>query len=437
MSPFLLFWSKFDWRRAADAPIRTAWLEERFRTWLAYTLPSVLAQSCEDFAYWLICDPANRALTQSLRACLRDERVRIVYLDECAAQLRALPARDRYMVIRIDSDDLYAPDVASLVLRRTERVEFLQFNRGYACDLRTGVTRDWVSRSSPFAVHIYGRELRDRGRWSEPNHTTIRGRSVAELDPGQFLVTLHGLNSSSSISASKRNGTLGSARAREVLRSFGLGSDRRLDALETCARGTRGWQQRAEALHRSLRPLHARYVREVSSEVMASSLETAALLQYLCELLGARRILDLGSGFSSFATRAYAAAHPGVVCHSVDTSPVWLTKTRAWLDATGVPDEGLFTWDEYRERREAGYDLVLHDLGTMPVRLETLPRALGAVLPTGLLVLDDLHKAGFASHVGRHLGRFAADRYPEATVLTRDRLGRYAGLFGRVIGPLS
>jgi hypothetical protein len=53
----------------------------------------------------------------------------------------------------------------------------------------------------------------------------------------------------------------------------------------------------------------------------------------------AKRLLDLGSGFSSYVLRAYAAGVPGAVGWSVDDDPAWLEKTRAFLVSEGLSTE--------------------------------------------------------------------------------------------------
>jgi predicted O-methyltransferase YrrM len=433
-SSLVLFWSKFDLCGSGSARPSREWIEYRFRHWLAFTLASVLEQDHGEFLYWLLCDPARRDATEPLRRCIRDDRVHLVYTDECPRLFRQLPNRDRYLVTRIDSDDLYHPAVASTLVRRTAASEFLQFNRGYACDVDSGQVRRWRSPSSPFYSHMYGPELRSRRSWREPNHTTLRGRATV-LEPGRFLVALHQRNTSSSIDLGKDR--LSGRSAREALGLFGLGQRRTLGSLLTRARGPAAWSGRRNQIRERLRPRYRRFVREASSEVMSISLETATLLGFLCEAVGARRILDLGAGFGSVVTRSYARTHPSVTCHAVTDDPRSLDRTRRFLLASGLPHDSMFLWKEFKHRSEPSYDLVLHDIGGMVLRAELLAETLDAVLPSGLVLLDDHHKPGYATQVSRCLERYCADIYPEVEELTRDRFGRCALLLGRVIGPLD
>lgn len=220
MPSLLLFWSPFDsmpWGSERHTP---EWIEHRFAHWQAYTLGSILRQTEPDFRYWLVMNPANRALTEALRTRVGDERVELVYADEWPARLRGLPPCDRYLLARLDSDDLYHPRAAARLLRGPFDRDFLQFDRGWAWDVDTGEMRDWSSASSPFYCRVHGEEVRAIGEWSIVNHSTVRPRARV-LGPGHFLVTFHGRNTSSTIA---RGGgrPLPAERAAGVLEAFGV-----------------------------------------------------------------------------------------------------------------------------------------------------------------------------------------------------------------------
>ena len=94
----------------------------------------------------------------------------------------------------------------------------------------------------------------------------------------------------------------------------------------------------AEATER-LRPVFDEYVTSVSVPMAALSLETSALATVLCEITRPHRILDLGSGFSSYVFRRYAAtASPQAEVWSIDDSPHWLEKTRGFLASKGFSE---------------------------------------------------------------------------------------------------
>lgn len=186
-----------------------------------------------------------------------------------------------------------------------------------------------------------------------------------------------------------------------------------------------------EAIARSWGPLAApyqEYVESVSGPVWAVSPQTAALLHALCTLLMPKRVLDLGSGFSSFVLRRHARDIAGsCTVHSVDDDAQWLDQTRAFLSAHELPAGDIFLWTEFQKQAAARYDLVLHDMGRMNTRLETLPRVLALVATEGLVVLDDMHKPEYGPDATQRC-RDAGFEVCNLRAATLDSFGRYAGL---------
>jgi predicted O-methyltransferase YrrM len=175
---------------------------------------------------------------------------------------------------------------------------------------------------------------------------------------------------------------------------------------------------------------YRRYVTTVSSPAYAISLPLASFLMRLADERRPGRLLDLGSGFSSYVFRRYAAAAgPGVEVYSVDDDASWLAKTRAYLTREGVATENLIEWERLADRG-TGFDLVLHDLGTVASRFETVPRALELVTPGGLLVLDDLDVTPYRHRIAK-LVEDEAVRAEDVTPETLDERGRYSWVLHR------
>lgn len=146
-----------------------------------------------------------------------------------------------------------------------------------------------------------------------------------------------------------------------------------------------------------LRPAYDLYIQSVSTAEMAVSWESACFLYAVAALRQPQRLLDLGSGFSSYVLRAYAAQaqHPAEVT-SVDDNRHWLTQTAQFLTSQGLPADRLWAWDEFRQQpTRPGFDLVFHDLGTMSTRAAALPHVLQCVSAAGALILDDMHKVEY------------------------------------------
>lgn len=174
-----------------------------------------------------------------------------------------------------------------------------------------------------------------------------------------------------------------------------------------------------------LRPAYDDYVRNVSNVEWVVSLQTATYLYHLCRATRPARLLDTGSGFSSFVFRLYAAKAEAVTVVSTDDGEEWLDRTRAFLRQRGLTTDGLVAWPP--EDLAAGrFDLVFHDLAHGAVRVGTMPLVLRSVRRGGgVVVLDDAH------HYGERIfadGRAAGLDLYSLRAHTVDALGRYAVL---------
>ncbi len=187
--------------------------------------------------------------------------------------------------------------------------------------------------------------------------------------------------------------------------------------------------RRQRSARAELAPVYECYVSQVSSPEMAVSLETACLLAVLCEALEPARVLDLGSGFSSYVLRRAAQRHAGRVV-SVDDDARWLRRSGDFLREQGLAATGLFEWERFRASTER-FELVFHDLGSMERRREVLPEVLERVAEGGVLVLDDVHKAEYAEAV-RALLAGRPHRCLDLRALVQDRFGRHAWLLSEL-----
>jgi len=190
----------------------------------------------------------------------------------------------------------------------------------------------------------------------------------------------------------------------------------------------REYEEVANPIRKEVWPYYREYVSSVSPDWMAVSLELAVFLTALCRLLKPRRLVDLGTGFSSFLFRRYQQeANPSPEVWSVDDSPAWLGMTRQFLDRQHLPTDNLTMWEEFTRQNPGGFDLVLHDLGSLRVRTETLHQALGLAAPGGVVVLDDVHFGRYLRPALRLLQERKMD-YHLLGAPTRDRYGRYSML---------
>jgi predicted O-methyltransferase YrrM len=185
---------------------------------------------------------------------------------------------------------------------------------------------------------------------------------------------------------------------------------------------------RLPQIRKDLQPVYANYLRTTSSAGMPVSLELAALLWLMVETLRPKRVLDLGSGFSSYVLRmAVASVGNSALVISVDDAENWLDKTREFLRSHGLPDAGVISWNTFAERKHEEFDLILDDLGRTPFRIYTLDTALKYLAPGGVFLLDDFHKVVlrvFAQHTVGATGH----RCISLRRFTLDGFGRYAAL---------
>ena len=188
----------------------------------------------------------------------------------------------------------------------------------------------------------------------------------------------------------------------------------------------RDYPQLAKAIEAEIRPHYEMYTSHFNAAWMAVSLELSVFLIALCRLLKPRRVVDLGSGFSSVLLRLYQReATPAPEVWSVDTSPEWLGMTRRILEWQGLPTDGLATWEEFVGTEPSGFDLVLHDMGSILTRRRALHRVLGLTARGGVVMIDDANYGGVRWHAKRTLRRRGIEHHLVGAA-TRDKYGRYA-----------
>jgi len=188
------------------------------------------------------------------------------------------------------------------------------------------------------------------------------------------------------------------------------------------------YENQAREIQAKLRPAYDEYVASISTPDSAISLELSALILILCRIRRPRRILDLGSGFSSWVFRYYQAqAQPVPEIWSVDDDLHWLEQTRKFLSAHQLPVSHLENWHDFAEANQAPFDFILHDLGSMSLRQEALPRVVALAGHQALLLLDDIQKLPYGLYARELLGNLHLETY-NLKFLVRDRFRRYAFL---------
>jgi len=181
---------------------------------------------------------------------------------------------------------------------------------------------------------------------------------------------------------------------------------------------------------RELGDKYREYLRDVST--MAPSMQTLGLLLELCT--PGCKVLDLGTGFSSYVLYYYSIHRDLYVC-SVDDTQQWLVKSKSYcglklddIDTRHVWD----TWDSFVKFRTTKFDVVFMDLGTTRRRPDYYATVLSKFCDERTLILfDDMHKRPLRDAVTKALRPYD---YIDIPVKDRtiDEFGRYCKLIFRL-----
>lgn len=180
----------------------------------------------------------------------------------------------------------------------------------------------------------------------------------------------------------------------------------------------------------ALLPSYEEYTSKVSSEIMAVSLELSIFCILMCDMIKPQKILDLGSGFSSYVFRSLPSIigddyNPTI--YSADDSMEWLNKTKAFLASQDIPSDNLLTWDDFVQQELGPFDLILYDLGGFEFRKRNLKQTIKLCDKNGIIIFDDIHSAEY----GRYLNKIIkTNNYTcfDIRYYTNDKFGRYSQL---------
>lgn len=167
------------------------------------------------------------------------------------------------------------------------------------------------------------------------------------------------------------------------------------------------------------------YVTNISRPDMAASLELSSVVFDLCQNQSSKKMLDMGSGFSSFILRSYADKNSGSNVWSVDDDTAWLGKTKHYLQSASLNTNNLLTLEEFLASTEKGFDFLLLDLNYVEVRKNYIKLVVDRCKRGGLILFDDVHKREFMTEVLEQTQNLPVKLYDLAPI-TRDQFGRFA-----------
>lgn len=177
----------------------------------------------------------------------------------------------------------------------------------------------------------------------------------------------------------------------------------------------------------TLQEYYTQYIENTSTKDMAISWELAKWMYTLCANQEVKKILDLGSGFSSVTFRLYKKLEKGIRVYSVDDNKRWVDKTIGFLKNRDLDTTNVLEYKNIQKiKRSVEFDLIFYDLGTMDTRRAEFRNVVEKYLKhKSILIADDLHNNSYKcvlEGVARELGLQVYD----LSEVTKDLYGRYS-----------
>lgn len=172
------------------------------------------------------------------------------------------------------------------------------------------------------------------------------------------------------------------------------------------------------------------YISTISSNRHAASLSQAVFLYAWCMVSKPKKILDLGSGYSTYVFGLYKNVHKKIQIDSVDDSSSWMRKTKKFLKSNKSCIPHFYLWSEFVKMSKKNYDFIFYDLGTMETRAQNISMLLKFMGPSTIVCLDDLHFPVYENVVhnfciNNNLQYYSTRKY------TKDKFGRFSYLVMR------
>jgi len=128
-------------------PIRVSpdeWMAHRMELFMTFALPSIMAQTCQNFTWTVVADDQTPAAYKDVLEGIRYPNIRFVYTDTGVTKAfrRSIAPGDYTLITtRIDNDDAFhkdtVKDIQDLYTQKSEmpRPWFIAMPRGYTLDL--------------------------------------------------------------------------------------------------------------------------------------------------------------------------------------------------------------------------------------------------------------------------------------------------------------
>lgn len=185
-------------------------------------------------------------------------------------------------------------------------------------------------------------------------------------------------------------------------------------------------QERLKQCSTELQNHYEDYCTHYSHKVHVVSREQAAFVLNACRVLQPRRLVDFGSGFSSYVLRKYVQENSQCMVWSVDDDEQWLQKTIQFLREQALPTDGVMMAEAFfTQHQNDRFDFIFYDLGNMRTREDYFERMLPLRSEQSMAMIDDVHKQDYRSFVVKVLKEQGIPYYNLKNI-TLDEYGRYA-----------
>jgi predicted O-methyltransferase YrrM len=135
------------------------------------------------------------------------------------------------------------------------------------------------------------------------------------------------------------------------------------------------------------------YTKAVSNPGMAASLRSCIFLCCMMELIKPKRVLDLGSGISSYSLRYFKGLFGlDTVIYSIDSSKEWLRKSEEFSRVRDVDHANFLHWDDIKDKKMP-CELIFMDIDKTKFRVNYYEPVCRRFTKKGsLMLVDDMHK---------------------------------------------
>ena len=196
--------------------------------WKNTALQSIQKQSYEEWIYLVGCNPETRHIIDPLAKDIGDSRVVMDYMEtpESLERIKEIALdNDEITTLRLDTDDMYHPEVALEVMTAGARSEYMVFVDGYAYRFETG--HMWKYNcfgTGPFFARRYLNrdEFAKKTIVLEMSHVKIKATNPEIMSEGRFIVGITKQNTTTKPNNKRFYEKIYQPQKDQVLRTFGV-----------------------------------------------------------------------------------------------------------------------------------------------------------------------------------------------------------------------